>query len=234
MKVLVISFICTFMCVSLFAQVDSANNTNLNSTQTTNMPAMNDSSMHETQTTTPAALNNNNPNMTNNSTNSTNGNMNNMNSTTSNSEMNMHDTSMNANLVNPNNIPGQLDYAALPVLETFVPENIVAQVKQKYPNEIIYDITAVKAPVDSSKMQSDSMAMHSNSTSMNQNTTKDSSMNQSAANNLNNGMTMDSTMKMPEKFNYVVRIIRGGQIMTETLDNDGTALNAIKNDGMNQ
>ena len=70
MKVLVISFICTFMCVSLFAQVDSANNTNLNSTQTTNMPAMNDSSMHETQTTTPAALNNNNPNMTNNSTNS--------------------------------------------------------------------------------------------------------------------------------------------------------------------
>ncbi|MEO6905215.1 MAG: hypothetical protein ABI148_02555 [Ginsengibacter sp.] len=232
MKVLVISFICTFMCVSLFAQVDSANNTNLNSTQTTNMPAMNDSSMHESQTTTPAALNNNNPNMTNNSTNSTNGNMTNMNSTTSNSGMNMHDTSMNANLVNPNNIPGQLDYAALPVLETFVPENIIAQVKQKYPNEIIYDITAVKAPLDSSKMQSDSMAMHSNS--MNQNTAKDSSMNQNAANNLNNGMTMDSTMKMPEKFNYVVRIIRGGQIMTETLDNDGTALNAIKNDGMNQ
>ena len=59
---------------------------------------------------------------------------------------------------------------------------------------------------------------------MNQNST----MNQNATNNLNNGMAMDSTMQMPEKFNYVVRVMQGGQLMTETLESNGTALNAIR------
>ena len=39
---------------------------------------------------------------------------------------------------------------------------------------------------------------------------------------------------MPEKFNYVVRVIQGGQLMTETLESDGTALHAAKNNGWNQ
>ena len=232
--------VCTFICFSLFAQVDSTNNRN-----NTNDTSTNDTSINSTptqppmNTTTDTSMNNNQSTMpTMNTDTSANMNSNastNMNS--SNSGMNMNDTSMNANLVNPNNIPGQPDYAALPVLETYVPDNIVAEVKQKHPNEVIYDITAVKAPVDSSMMQNDSMAM--NSTAMNQSSATDSSMNQSSPMNQNkvnnsNAMSMDSTMQMPEKFNYVVRVIQGGQLMTETLASDGTALNAIKNNGWNQ
>ena len=241
MKTLLMSVICTFMCFTLLAQVDSTNN--MNNTNDTSInsiptppPAMN--------TTTDTSMNNNQSTMpTMNTDTSANTNSNastNMNS--NNSGTNMNDSSMNANLVNPNNIPGQADYAALPVLETYVPDDIVAGVKQKYPNEVIYDITAVKAPVDSSMMQTDSMAM--NSTAMNQSSATDSSMNQNSTNqnsamnqnvvNNSNGMAMDSTMQMPEKFNYVVRVIQGGQLMTETLESDGTALNAIKNNGWNQ
>jgi len=204
-----------------------------------------DPSVNSTETTTPATTNTDTMNMNNSNSNNTD-NMNNMNSTTTNSTntMNMNDTSMNSNLINPNNIPGQTDYAALPVLETYVPADIVAQVKQKYPNQVIYDITAVKAPVDSSMMVTDSMSMNQNgmnqnNTTMNQTTTTNqdsTSMNATAnmnVNNSNNGMAMDSTAKMPEKFNYVVRVINGGQLTTETLSSDGTTLNpvsATKND----
>lgn len=224
------SVICTFMCFSILAQADTTNN--INNTNNTS-----DSNINITPTTTPTmntttdtSMNNNQTTMPTMNTN-TSGNMNTNLSTSTNS--NMNDSAMNSNLVNPNNIPGQTDYAALPVLETFVPDNIVAEVKQKYPNEIIYDITAVKAPVDSSMMHTDSMAMNQNATtdsSMHPNST----MNQNTANNLNNGMATDSTMQMPEKFNYVVRVIQGGQLMTETLESDGTALNAAKNNSLTQ
>jgi len=241
MKTLLMSVICYLMCLSLFAQVDSTNRTNndssMNSTPTMTPPTMNtttDTSMNNNQTTPPTMNTDTSGNM--NSNNSTNMNSNN-------SGMNMNDSSMNGNLVNPNNVFGQPDYASLPVLETYVPDNIVAEVKQKHPNEVIYDITAVKAPVDSNMMQSDSMSMNQNSmamnqssadSGMNQNTTAmnqspmtDSSMNQNSTNN-SNAMAMNSTMQMPEKFNYVVRVIQGGQLMTETLESDGTSLNAVK------
>lgn len=235
------SVICTFMCFSLFAQVDSTNklnNTNndssMKSTPTMAPPTMNtttDSSRNNNQTTMPTMNTDTSGNM--NSNLSTNMNSNN-------SGMNMNDSSSNANLVNPNNVPGQADYASLPVLETYVPDNIVTEVKQKHPNEVIYDITAVKAPVDSGMMQNDSMAMNQNSTAMtNQNSTMDSSMNQNSTKqnpamnqntvNNSNGMAMDSTMQMPEKFNYVVRVVQGGQLMTEILESNGTDLNAVKN-----
>jgi hypothetical protein len=202
------------------------NDSSMNNTPAITPPTMN--------TTTDTSMNNNQTPMPTMNT-DTSANMN-----SNNSGMNMSDSSVNANLVNPNNIPGQPDYAALPVLETYVPDDIVAQVKQKHPNELIYDITAVKAPVDSSMMQTDSMGMNQSSMAMNQSTSTDSSMNQNSTmnqnttNNLNNGMAMDSTMEMPEKFNYVVRVIQGGQLMTETLESDGTALHAAKNNGWNQ
>jgi hypothetical protein len=226
MKTLLTSVICTFLCFSLFAQVDSTNNTNTNNDSSMNStPAITPPTMN---TTTDTSMNNNQTPMPTMNT-DTSANMN-----SNNSGMNMSDSSMNANLVNPNNIPGQSDYAALPVLETYVPDDIVAQVKQKHTNEVIYDITAVKAPVDSSMMHTDSMGMNQNSMAMNQSSTTDSTMNQNTTNNLNNGMAMDSTMQMPEKFNYVVRVVQGGQLMTETLESNGTALNAIKNNGWNQ
>ena len=217
------SVICYLMCLSLFAQVDSTNRTNndssMNSTPTMTPPTMNtttDTSMNNNQTTPPTMNTDTSGNV--NSNNSTNMNSNN-------SGMNVNDSSMNGNLVNPNNVFGQPDYASLPVLETYVPDNIVAEVKQKHPNEVIYDITAVKAPVDSNMMQSDSMSMNQNLMSMNQ-SSADSGMNQNSTNN--NAMAMNSTMQMPEKFNYVVRVIQGGQLMTETLESDGTSLNAVK------
>lgn len=202
MKTLLMSIFCTFICASLFAQVDSTNNTN--TPQTTPPPTMN---------------------------------------TTNNSDMNATATNGQANLVNPDNIPGEADYAALPVMETFVPDNIVSEVKQKYPNDVIYDITAVKAPVDSAEMmqnsmnenatamnQDSSMNMNQNSTAMNDqnstmnqnnNTDQNSTMNQNTTDN--NDMAMNSA-KTPEKYNYVVRVLQGGQMVSETLESDGTAM----------
>ena len=204
--------------------------------------------------TTDTTMNNNlqAPPPANNMSGNTDSGMNNMNSsnmsTTSNSNsMSMKDSA--SNLVNPNNIPGQTDYASLPVMETYVPDDIVQQVKTKYPNQVVYDITAVKAPVDSSMMQNDSMAMNQNS--MNQNNTamnSDSTANSTAMNttpnqnsmsmsqNPNNGMMANSNAQAPEKFDYVVRVIQGGQMTTEKLQSDGTALNVTtgNKNGWNQ
>ncbi len=134
--------------------------------------------------------------------------------------------------------------AALPVRETFVPQNIIEQANQKYPNGQIYDITAVKSAEDTMSQNSNATSWNSSNinnnmdndhdkddstqAAMNQNTTnnqyQDSSMNQTnaSANTYNNMNTNNENA--PEKYDYVVRVLQGGQMVTEKLYSDGTAL----------
>jgi hypothetical protein len=152
--------------------------------------------------------------------------------------------------------------AALPVLETYVPQNIIDQAKEKFPKGQIYDITAVRSPEDTMAQNSNAMAGTWNSTSnnttmdqdhdkddssmtnqttMNQNTQnsannqyRDSSLNQTnttaaTVNNNNNMNNEYANNSRPEKFDYVVRVMQGGQMETQTLTSDGTALNVISN-----
>lgn len=238
MKTLIMSIFCTFICASLFAQVDSTSNMN-----SMPPPTMNTTSNNVNDSTS------NNTNNSNSSTNSdsskvvtppaTQGTMDMNANSNSNANMNMNATVSNgdSNLVNPNNIPGQADYASLPVMETFVQQNIVEQVKEKFPNQVVYDITAVKAPVDSASMQNDSMMNHPNATAMNSdssmNMNQNSTMNMNQNNPTTNGMATDTT-QMPEKFNYVVRVLQNGQMTTQTLESDGTAmLKPARQSGMN-
>lgn len=141
------------MCLSLFAQVDSANNTNPMNSMNKNMG--------------------------------------------------------NSGTVNYTNMPGQPDYAALPVLETYIPGDIVADVKAEHEGSYIYDITAVKAPEDTSMAQGNSM-----SPSTPNSTTADSTATITASRN-----------SRPQEYDYVVRYLQGGSMSTEILNNDGSKKN---------
>lgn len=128
--------------------------------------------------------------------------------------------SMNANinnsgLVNPMNMPGQVGYAALPVLETYLPDMIISKIKERYGNNV-YDITTVKSgtPQDST-MITPSAAM----------TSKDSTVNNQ------NTLTQNSTVS--QQYNYVVRFQKEGVLTTETLNNDASGL-AIMNGELNK
>src|SRR5665213_1407973 len=110
MKKLLISMICTFFCISLFAQTDSSNkNSNSNATPTMNATNM-DTTNH----------------------------MNNMNTFGSMNSNSMANGSMAMiNTAEPK--------ASLPVLETYIPADVISDIKQKVGNsDQIYDITAVK------------------------------------------------------------------------------------------
>jgi hypothetical protein len=163
MKTLLMSLALTLTCCALFAQVptDTTNNNwNRDSSQMNTTPPnnMSDTSGNMNNSNMPSRNDTLNNGMTND----------NMNQTQMNNGMvnnNRSDTSL---LVNPMNTPGQPDYAALPVLETFVPDAVVATVKEKYGNELVYDITAVKAQVDSTAIADQNMSMN-NSNSMNAN-----------------------------------------------------------------
>lgn len=178
MKTLLMSLALTFTCCALFAQVptdttNNNNNWNRDSSQmnTTTPPNnMSDTSTNMNNTNIPGRSDTLNNGMTNDNTNppQTNNEMPNTNNSEMNNGMvnnNRSDTSL---LVNPMNTPGQPDYAALPVLETFIPDAVVASVKEKFGNELIYDITAVKAQADSTATADQNMTMN-NSNSMNSN-----------------------------------------------------------------
>lgn len=147
------SLTCSLMCLSLFAQVDSANNTNPMNSMNKNMG--------------------------------------------------------NSGTVNYTNMPGQPDYAALPVLETYIPGDIVADVKAEHQGSYIYDITAVKAAEDTSMAQGSSM-----SPSTPNSTTADSTATITASRN-----------SRPQEYEYVVRYLQGGSMSTEILNNDGSKKN---------
>jgi len=222
MKTLLMSLILTFTCLSLFAQVDSTNNTN-NTNPTTVSP----------ETTTPPA--NNNATDTSANMNATNSNMNSNNNSNSNANMNSMNRMDSSSMVNTSTIQGQANYAALPVLETYVPDNIVSTVKQEHEGSYIYDITAVKAPMDSSSM-SQGNSMNQNSTAMNSTTTTTNSTTTTTQDttttvNANSNTTMGqnsnntSNMSAPQEYQYVVRFLQGGTMTTEVLNNSGTKVN---------
>jgi len=135
------------------------------------------------------------------------------------------------------NTPGQANYAALPVLETYVPDNIVSEVKQEHEGAYIYDITAVKAPMDSSMTAN---TMNQNSTTMTANTTTTTTNTASTTDSTNQNATATTNttvntntpmgqntnnMSTPQEYQYVVRYLQGGTMTTEILNNSGTKVN---------
>ena len=131
-------------------------------------------------------------------------------STKNTSAMNSMNNNMNNSAsVNYTNTPGQPDYAALPVLETYIPGNIVAEVKAEHEGSYIYDITAVKAPEDTSMAQGTLM-----NPSTPYSTTADSTATSTASQN-----------SRPQQYDYVVRYLQGGNMDTEILNNDGSKKN---------
>ena len=247
MKTLLISLVCCGASMTLFAQTDTTNAMN----NGTNNPTYNDTTgtMHNNNpvyTDTAGTMNNNmNSNM--NSTTDTSAYMNNNNPTTNTYSAN---SAMNSN-TNGNWNNGMANgsanvTAALPVKETYVPEDIVEQAKQKFPNGQIYDITAVRSPEDT--VNQNSMAMTNSWDSTRNNTAMDPDHdndhdttmalnnatanqnnynNNTTANNYNNNMSsnnMEANSQAPEKYDYVVRVLQNGQMTTETLKSDGTAL----------
>lgn len=137
--------------------------------------------------------------------------------------------SMNSTMSTMNNIISDTSnshaYAALPLYETYIPANITAQMKQKYPGNELYDITAVKATRDSVMWNRNSATSGNIQDSTNASANQNSTTTNSANNN--------SGMEIPQKYNYVVRIIKSGAIETETVDSDGNPVTATTNQ-MNQ
>jgi len=137
--------------------------------------------------------------------------------------------------------------ASLPVLETYIPPDVVSDIKQKMSGgDQIYDITAVKAPVDSAMMNQNNNTTTGNAT-MGNNSTVTATQTPAVAttNNNQNATTTDSAstttttsttttmantngnnqaMAMPQSWNYVVRVIRNGAMTTETVDSNGSAV----------
>ncbi len=229
MKTLLISLICTCASISLFAQMDSTTNANNGTT-------------NSTYTDTSGNMNNNNMNSAMNSTTDTSGHITIANpgtDSTGTAVMNSN-TNNNWNDSMQNNTAMSSGNASLPVLETYVPENIIDHANQKYPNGQVYDITAVKSAEDTMTQKTTAMATTwdstTNSTSemdKDHDNHRDSSMaqnsimNQNANNNYNNSnnMTaMETNSTAPVKYDYVVRVMQGGQMMSETLASNGTAM----------
>jgi hypothetical protein len=95
-------------------------------------------SINSNNTITPANLNNS----------STNSNQMNSPNTSTNSQRSQvtanggMSTTSSGTMINSQNIAGHVGYASLPVLETYVPADIVSKAKSKY--NLVYDITAIK------------------------------------------------------------------------------------------
>ena len=133
-------------------RTDNLNNTMNNASRTdtssTNMMNVRDSANNSS----PNSMNNMNNNSMNNATDSagTMNNMNNSNSTnnTNNSTGNSNMNSMsNMNSNGMSSMSGRNTYAALPVKENYISDDILSKIKSKYGNgTIIYDITAIRRP----------------------------------------------------------------------------------------
>ena len=132
-----------------------------------------------------------------------------MSNSSNNAMSNSNSTPGNTGAVqNPMNEKGMQGYAALPVMESYVPDDVMDKIKSKYGNgTVIYDITAVRAsmPTDSAAMQQPT----------------DSSSTQQLQPDSASAMAMST---VPVKYNYVVRTIKDGTIQTECLADDGTTV----------
>ena len=179
----------------LSAQVTDSTNTNnpprMDSTNNMNNNSMNADTTH--------AMNN----MNNNSTN-------NMNNNSMNNMSNMNSNGMGS-------MSRATAFAALPVKESYISDDILSKIKSKYGNgSVIYDITAIRAatPKDSSMTQQNGMSTDSSMTKASNN--GDSTMAP------NGNMMQNSSMVMPIKYNYMVRTISNGTLQSEWLGDDGT------------
>lgn len=102
------------------------NQSNNNMNSNSNMSNTSNMNMHSDSATTNAGKNNSN-----------------MNSSQSMAN-NMNNSSMGTSkLQNPMNTPGQPGYAALPLLEDYVPDDVVSKLKSQFGNQL-YSITTVK------------------------------------------------------------------------------------------
>ncbi len=200
MKTLIMSlFFCCMYCF-VFAQTPT-DTTNMNKKNMDTLPPTNNTNLMDSS----SMMNNNNNNRMDSSSMMNNNSMNNNNRMDSSSMMNNNSMNNNNRMDSSfmNNMPGMRGYAALPVLESYVPADIVSKVKERYGNTV-YDITSIKVMPDSSLMNHDSTM-----------TTHDSTMNQ---------MGTGANAAMPQQFNYAVRFEKNGMMNMEVLNNDASAL----------
>lgn len=157
-----------------------------------------------------------------------------MNSDTSQHMNNMNSAgSMNSNSMANNSMPmitTPEPKASLPVLESYIPADVISDIKQKVGNtDQIYDITAVKAPMDSSMMNNNATtaATTNTSTSTDSTNTTQSTTSTTTTTTNNSAVTMNnnSSMSMPQSWDYVVRVIKNGAMTTEKLDASGNPVN---------
>lgn len=213
MKHLLVLLIFISVKNGLSAQVtDSTHTDSLNNTM--NDPSRTDTSSAHTMNAYRDSANNSSPNstnnMNNNSMNNTTGTMNNMNN--SNSTNNMNSNGMSS-------MTGANTYAALPVRESYVPDDILSKIKSKYGNgTVIYDITAIRAAMlqDSSMMQQNGGMRTDSSMTNTSNNNSDSAMAR------NSNMMQNSSMAMTPKYDYLVRTLANGTLQSEWVGDDGT------------
>lgn len=244
MKTLIVFLLCTISCCALVAQVpadssksvppnamDSAGSVNNSmrndsvpsNSSTNNSTNPNPSSSQNTQTMPGDSTSLNHPanngrmdssmNNTNNSANMNTSSSSQVNSTLNNSS-NINNNTYNS-VANSMNMRGQAGYAALPVLESYVPDAVVSKVKEKYGNTV-YDISAVKIV----NMQDSGTAMQ-NSGTVATNTTATTQ----ATSDSSNMVTSGAQSSAPVQYNYIVRVRNGGTLTTEIINTDGTVLN---------
>jgi hypothetical protein len=114
---------------------------------------------------------------------------------------------------------GRNTYAALPVKENYISDDILSKIKSKYGNgTVIYDITAIRAamPQDSSMMHQNGGMRTDSSMTNTSNNSGDSAM----AGNSN--MMQNSSMAVTPKYNYLVRTLSNGTLQSEWVGDDGT------------
>ncbi len=194
------------------------NSTNMNSSSSQNSPTMRTDS-----TSLNNSMNNGRTDSMNSSSsgqsNSTLGNTN-VNSNTGNS-MNNTMSSNNRALVNPMNIQGQSGYAALPVLETYIPDMVLSKVKEKY-GSTVYDISAVQI----ANVPDSGMAMQNSTTQNGTAAGKPATTTQANADSSNTVSAVAQNPSVPVQYNYVVRFQKNGALATETINTEGTVVNS--------
>jgi len=142
----------------------------------------------------------------------------NANSNTGNSMSNT--MTSNNQLANPLNIQGQRGYAALPVLETYIPGMVLSKIKEKYGNTV-YDISAERI----SNSQDSAMAMQNSNTQNEPAAANPASATPANADSSQTIRPVTQNSSVPVQYNYLVRLLKNGTLVTETINSDGDVVN---------
>lgn len=122
--------------------MNNSNNGTMNNATNGTMNNTTNGTMNTMSSDSSRSMNSTSPNMNSNM-------QNNMNSNSSTNSMNANSSSNAVNpgmVTNSQNIEGQKGYASLPISESYVPDDVIAKIKAKYPT--VYDITPVKHTTD--------------------------------------------------------------------------------------